>query len=82
MKWASTMIVTVLLTSTCALHAQDANPISLSLKREWANISNLLRLTADKMPDENYRFKPTPEMQDFGQRMAHVIVFNRRAGAQ
>jgi DinB superfamily len=37
---------------------------------------------ADKMPDENYRFKPTPDLQDFGQRMAHVINFNMRACAQ
>ena len=36
---------------------------------------------ADKMTEENYRFKPTPEMQDFGQRMAHVINFNMRGCA-
>ena len=34
------------------------------------------------MPDGDYRFKPTGEMQDFGQRMAHVIGFNMRACAQ
>ena len=33
------------------------------------------------MPEENYRFKPTPEMEDFGQRMAHVITFSMRGCA-
>jgi hypothetical protein len=66
----------------CALRAQDANPISANMKQSWANVKRLLTRMADKMPEENYRFKPTPEMQDFGQRMAHVISFNMRGCAQ
>jgi hypothetical protein len=73
------MIVTVLLAGACAVHAQDANPISANLKQSWTNIRDLLVKVADRMPDENYRFKPTPDVQDFGQRMAHVIGFNVRA---
>jgi hypothetical protein len=79
MNRASTMIVAVLLAGACAVHAQDANPISANLKQSWTNIRDLLVKVADKMPDENYRFKPTPDVQDFGQRMAHVIGFNVRA---
>jgi DinB family protein len=79
MNRASTMIVTVLLAGACAVHAQDANPISANLKQSWTNIRDLLVKVADRMPDENYRFKPTPDVQDFGQRMAHVIGFNVRA---
>ena len=65
-----------------ALWAQDANPISTNLKQSWANINGLLTKMADKMPEENYRFKPTAEVQDFGQRMAHVVGFNMRTCAQ
>ena len=36
----------------------------------------------DKMPDADYAFKPTPEIQTYGQRMAHVIQFNLRACSQ
>ena len=77
MKKISLLLV-VLLACTGALHAQSANPISANLKQSWSNIRDLLAKMADKMPDENYRFKPTPEVQDFGQRVAHVTGFNMR----
>jgi len=79
MNRISRMIVMVMLASACTLQAQDANPISANLKQSWTNIRDLLVKMADRMPDENYRFKPTPDVQDFGQRMAHVIGFNVRA---
>jgi hypothetical protein len=82
MKRVSTVILIVMFAGACALQAQDANPISANLKGSWTNIRDLLTKMADKMPEENYRFKPTPEIQDFGQRMAHVITFNMRACAQ
>jgi hypothetical protein len=64
-----------------ALHAQSGNPVSTHLKGQWTNIRDLLTKEAEKMPEENYRFKPTPEMEDFGQRMAHVITFSMRGCA-
>jgi len=82
MRRVCMMAAIALLASACSLRAQDANPISTNLKGSWENIRDLLVKMADKMPDDAYRFKPTPEMQDFGQRMAHVITFNVRACAQ
>jgi len=76
------MIITAMLVGTGALHAQDANPISSNLKQSWTNIRDLLTKMAERMPEENYRFKPTPDIQDFGQRMAHIIGFNMRTCAQ
>jgi DinB family protein len=58
--------------------AQTSNPMSEHLKGQWTNVRDLLTKMADAMPDDAYRFKPTPEMQDFGQRMAHVLTFNMR----
>ena len=81
MKRALAVIFTILFACVCALQAQEANPISASLKGSWGNIRDLLTKMADKMPDENYRFKPTPDVQDFGQRMAHVVGFNMRTCA-
>jgi hypothetical protein len=78
LKQLSTMIVIAMLAGACTLHAQETNPISSNLKMSWANIKDLLVKMADKMPDENYRFKPTPEIQDFGQRMAHIVGANIR----
>lgn len=78
MKRILMIIAAVLFLGTCAGYAQDANPVSAQLKGSWTNIRNLLSKMAEKMPDENYRFKPAPEMEDFGQRMAHVITFSMR----
>jgi hypothetical protein len=75
-------IAAVILLGACAGHAQDGNPISTQLKGSWANVRDLLTKMADKMPEGDYRFKPTPELQDFGQRMAHVITFSMRACSQ
>ena len=63
------------------LEAQDTNPISANLKQSWANINGLLTKMAAKMPEENYKYKPTPEIQDFGQRMAHIIGSDMRTCA-
>lgn len=78
MKRILAMIAAVLFLGTSAGYAQDANPLSAQLMGSWTNIRNLLTKMADKMPDENYRFKPALEMEDFGQRMAHVITFSMR----
>jgi hypothetical protein len=67
---------------TLAVHAQEGNPITANLKASWENIRDLLVKMADKMPEADYAFKPTPDIQSFGQRMAHVITFNVRTCAQ
>jgi hypothetical protein len=81
MNRTSKMIVTALFAGACALQGQDANPISTNLKQSWNNVKGLLTRMAEKMPEENYRFKPTPDVEDFGRRMAHVATFNMRGCA-
>src|SRR5436189_231910 len=81
MKRMFTIVGAVMLAGASTLQAQTANPLSANMKASWTNIRDLLTKMAEKMPDENYRFKPTPEMQDFGQRMAHVVTFNMRGCA-
>jgi hypothetical protein len=53
-----------------ALHAQ--NPLIAEGKAAYTGIKNNLLKAADKMPEEAYSFKPTPELQSFGERVAHV----------
>lgn len=64
------------------VQAQEANPISSGLKQSWDNIKNLLSKEADKMPQEDYGFKPTPELQDFGMRVSHIVGANMRTCGQ
>lgn len=50
-------------------------------KGSWTDIRDLLVKMAEKMPEGNYRFKATPELEHFGQRMAHTIGFIMRGCA-
>jgi uncharacterized damage-inducible protein DinB len=57
-----------------ALHAQGAssNPISASEKGFYSVVSGEVIAAAEKMPEQNYSFKPTPEVRSFGQIVGHV----------
>jgi uncharacterized damage-inducible protein DinB len=49
-----------------------ANPITASEKGFYSFVSNAVVGAAEKMPEENYSFKPTPEVRSFGQIVGHV----------
>src|ERR1041385_7416116 len=53
-----------------ALHAQS--PLVAENRPAYNNIKNNLMKAADKMPEDAYSFKPTPDVQSFGERVAHV----------
>jgi len=53
------------------LHAQD-NPLSAGNKYLYTMIKTNIVKAAQKMPEENYSFKPTPEVRSFGQIIGHV----------
>ena len=52
--------------------AAPANPISVSEKGLYRFVSGAVVGAAQKMPEENYSFKPTPEVRTFGQLVGHV----------
>ena len=52
--------------------APPANPITASEKGLYSFVSNAVIGAAEKMPEENYSFKPTPEVRSFGQLVGHV----------
>ena len=49
-----------------------ANPITASEKGFYSFVSGAVIGAAQKMPEENYSFKPTPEVRSFGQIVGHV----------
>lgn len=70
---------TILLASALAcsgLYAQ--NPLSTEVKAAYTNVKNNLLKAAEKMPEENYSFKPTPEVQTFAVRVSHIADANAR----
>src|ERR1700759_4937703 len=56
--------------------AAPANPITASEKGLYARIGNSVIRAAEKMPEENYAFKPTPEVRSFGQLVGHEADAN------
>jgi hypothetical protein len=49
-----------------------ANPITASEKGFYGFVSGAVVGAAQKMPEENYSFKPTPDVRSFGQLVGHV----------
>jgi len=61
----------LLTAATTPLWAQS-NPLSADLKRDYKSIRDYFIRAAEKMPEENYGFKPSPDVRSFGQQVAHV----------
>src|SRR6202166_4198370 len=59
-----------------AQSAPPANPITASEKGLYSFVSGAVVSAAQKMPEENYTFKPTPEVRSFGQLVGHVADAN------
>ncbi len=59
-----------------ALHAQATNPLSTELKGNYTRVKNNFIKAAEKMPEDQYEFKPTPEMESFRLRIAHIADSN------
>jgi uncharacterized damage-inducible protein DinB len=60
-----------------ALHPQEpqaasSNPITASEKGFYTLVSGEVIAAAEKMPEQNYAFKPTPDVRSFGQLVGHV----------
>jgi len=58
------------------LFAQTANPLVNEARFPYTTVRNNLLKMADKMPAEFYSFRPTPEIETFAQRVAHIAGAN------
>ena len=72
MNRISTCILVTTFSGACALQAQTANPMSTELKQMYTGLKNNLTKMAEKMPEDNYSFKATPEIRTFGQLIGHI----------
>ena len=68
---ASVLCLLVLSLAPASAQTSD-NPISAGQKGLYAMVKNNLVRGAEKMPEENYSFKPTPDVRSFGQLIGHV----------
>lgn len=49
-----------------------ADPISASQNKMYTMLSSVVISAAEKMPEENYGFKPTTDVRSFGQLVGHL----------
>jgi len=76
--YMKTMVLFLSIPLTGLLSAQStpaqpvSDPLSAGNKRIYEIVKNYLVKAAEKMPEENYAFKPTPEVRSFGQIVGHV----------
>ena len=58
--------------ATGSLIYGQENPLSTELQQSWTRTKNNLLAAAEKMPEEHYSFKPSPESQSFRDLVAHT----------
>jgi len=56
--------------------APQSTGLADGLKRAWAGVKRNVTETADKMPEANYGFKPTPEVRSFSELLGHITDGN------
>jgi uncharacterized damage-inducible protein DinB len=55
-----------------ALPAAAQNPVSDAVRSNWNSVKKNIKESAELMPEENYGFKPTPDVRSGGEILAHV----------
>ena len=69
-------VLSALLGSANILPAQAPDPLSAEVRWTYGTIRNNLLKLAEKMPAENYGFRPTTDVETFGRRVAHIADAN------
>ena len=65
------MLLILGLAGSATLHAQSS-PLSMELKRFYEGSKNNILRAAEKMPEENYNFRPADTVRSFGGEVAHA----------
>lgn len=58
--------------------AQNESPSTKKIREMFYAATNNIRRAADNMPENNYAFKPTPDMRSFGELLAHIADVQSR----
>lgn len=76
------LVSAALLVAAAAAHAQTPAPaappapqtitMSAGLKRSWDGIKRNVGEAAEKMPEANYSFQPTPDVRTFAAMVGHI----------
>jgi uncharacterized damage-inducible protein DinB len=73
---AAALVVFGTMSSGAMQAQQPADPFTAGTKRPYEIIKGNITKAAAKMPEDQYSFKPTPDVRSFGQLVAHVADAN------
>ena len=48
------------------------NPFTSDIRRDYGSVRDYFIRAADKMPEDKYGFRPSPDVRSFAQQVAHV----------
>jgi hypothetical protein len=68
--------LTLVILAASPVLAQSPNPVTDEFRAGYQSIKTNLLATAERMPEESYSFRPTPEVEAFGRRVAHIANGN------
>jgi hypothetical protein len=66
----------VLLGGAASVAAQPPDTLTSEVKFMYKTIENNLLKLAEKMPAEDYSYRPVPDVETFGRRVAHIADAN------
>ena len=72
MKLSSLLLAVLLATGSSAASAQPANPLTANAKIQLAALTGFVIRSAEKVPEDLYSFRPTPDVRTMGQLYGHV----------
>ena len=68
----SCLTVLIMLAITPSLAQNAGDPLSAGQKMQHSRVKDFILRAAEKMPEADYSFKPTPEVRSFGQILGHI----------
>jgi uncharacterized damage-inducible protein DinB len=79
------VVACLLVTAIAAPAAAQTSPMTAALKGQFEIVKGNIVKSAEKVSEDLYSFKPTPEVRSFGQVVAHVadanfMICSRAAG--
>ena len=69
-------IAALVLTPAAAFAQASANPFTDAVKAQLTSIKTSITRTADKVGEDLYAFKPTPDVRSLGQLLGHIADGN------
>jgi uncharacterized damage-inducible protein DinB len=71
MSWTTMMILAATLAGAQTPAASDTG-YTATVRSRWNSVKRNVAASAEKMPDANYGFKPTPDVRSFGELIGHL----------